>query len=177
MRFLILVILFTIPFVFTSSAKDGQVVTVIKSATLEQTARKAENEKIIDISVKHVEAADGNLGIGVLHRPIMKSEGPITAILHHKQSEIYRIMAGSGTLATSNSMSEIRTLDPDGFTVKNLTGPSDFGKIVTIENSQHVTKGDIVIIPAGIAHGFSEITEAIDYMVVRIDPDKLVALK
>jgi len=177
MRFLIAFTLLTISFVFTASAKDGQVVTVIKSSTLEETARKAENEKIIDIAVKHVEAANGNLGIGVLHRPIMKSEGPITAILHHKQSEIYRIMAGSGTLATSNSMTDVRTLDPDGFTVQNLTGPSGFGKIITPENSQLVTKGDIVIIPAGIAHGFSEITEAIDYMVVRIDPDKLVALK
>lgn len=160
-----------------ANANDAQVVTVIKSATLEETARKAESEKIIDISVKHVEVADGNVGIGVLHRPVMKSDGPITAILHHNQSEVYRIMAGAGTLATSSSMIDIKPLDPEGFTVLNLTGPSDFGKIINVENSQHITKGDIVIIPAGIAHGFSEITEAIDYMVVRIDPDKLVALK
>ncbi len=38
-------------------------------------------------------------------------------------------------------------------------------------------EGDVVIIPAGVAHGFSEITEAITYMVVRVDPEKLVALK
>ena len=33
------------------------------------------------------------------------------------------------------------------------------------------------IIPAGVAHGFSEITAPITYMVVRIDPERLVALK
>lgn len=164
-------------FSISAAAQEKKVITVIKSETLEETARKAEREKTIDITVKHVKDGDANVGIGVLHRPVMKSDGPITAILHHNQTEVYRIMAGQGTLAISSSMVDVKPLDPEGFTVKNLTGPSDFGKIINIENSQPVTKGDIVIIPAGIAHGFSEITEAIDYMVVRIDPDKLVALK
>ena len=162
---------------FSAFAQDTKVITVIKSETLEETARNAEREKIIDITVKHVVDGDSHVGIGVLHRPIMKSKGGITAILHHNQTEVYRIMAGSGTLAISESMLDITPLDPEGFTVKNLTGPSDFGKIIDVKQSQHVKKGDIVIIPAGIAHGFSEITEAIDYMVVRIDPEKLVALK
>lgn len=164
-------------FSISATAQEKKVITVIKSETLEETARKAEREKTIDITVKHVKDGDANVGIGVLHRPVMKSDGPITAILHHNQTEVYRIMAGQGTLAISSSMVDVKPLDPEGFTVKNLTGSSDFGKIINIENSQPVTKGDIVIIPAGIAHGFSEITEAIDYMVVRIDPDKLVALK
>ncbi len=156
---------------------NAQYATVVTAETLEETARHAEREKIIDITVRHVEDGDARVGIGVLHRPVMKSDGPITAILHHNQTEVYRIMKGKGVLATSASMTDIRPLDPEGFTVKNLTGPSDFGKIVTPEQSQAVKEGDIVIIPAGIAHGFSEITEAIDYMVVRIDPDKMVALK
>jgi quercetin dioxygenase-like cupin family protein len=49
--------------------------------------------------------------------------------------------------------------------------------IVDIENSQPIAAGDIVIVPAGVAHGFSEISEAITYMVVRVDPERLVALK
>lgn len=174
MRLLIAFMLILLPSAMTASAQE---ITVIKAATLEQTARKAEREKIIDITVKHVKDGDQNVGIGVLHRPVMKAEGPIGAIMHHKQTEVYRIMAGSGTLATSSAMTDIRPLDPSGFTVLNLTGPSDLGRIVDVEKSQYVTTGDIVIIPAGIAHGFSEITEAIDYMVVRIDPEKLVNLK
>jgi quercetin dioxygenase-like cupin family protein len=43
--------------------------------------------------------------------------------------------------------------------------------------SQVISPGDIVFIPAGVAHGFSEITEAITYIVYRIDPDQLVELK
>ena len=149
-----------------ASAQDTNVITVIKSKTLEQTAREAERKKIIDITVKHVVDGEQHVGIGVLHRPVMKSEGSVSAILHHNQTEVYRIMAGAGTLVISESMTNIRPLDPEGFTVKNLTGPSDFGEIIDIKQSQYLKKGDIVIIPAGIAHGFSEITEAIDYMVV-----------
>jgi mannose-6-phosphate isomerase-like protein (cupin superfamily) len=177
MRILTVAAIIFLPLSATISAQENNNITLIKAATLEQTARKAENEKVIDITVRHVKDGDSQVGIGVLHRPIMKSDGPITAIMHHNQSEVYRIMAGSGTLATSSTMENIKPLDPTGFTVLNLTGPSDFGKIMNVENSQIVSTGDIVIIPAGIAHGFSEITEAIDYTVVRIDPDNHVALK
>jgi len=177
MKYILTAILCLQAFVINSFAQEKNGVTYINSETLEDTARKAESEKIIDITVKHVKDGDAQVGIGVLHRPVMESSGPVNAILHHNQTEVYRIMAGEGTLVTSSSMTEIRPLDPEGYTVLNLTGPSDFGKIVNVENSRLLETGDIVIIPAGVAHGFSEITEAIDYMVVRIDPDKLVALK
>ena len=86
-------------------------------------------------------------------------------------------MSGSGTLVTSAGMSDSSPLDPEGYVVSNLTGPSDTGIITDIEHSQLIDERDVVIIPAGVAHGFSEITEAITYMVVRVDPEKLVALK
>ena len=84
---------------------------------------------------------------------------------------------GSGTLVTSSTMTAAEPIDPDGYVVTNLTGPSDTGVIETIEGSQLIGEGDIVIIPAGVAHGFSEITSPITYMVVRVDPERLVALK
>lgn len=43
--------------------------------------------------------------------------------------------------------------------------------------SRDIGPGDMVIIPTNSPHGFSEITEAITYIVVRVDPDQLVALK
>ncbi len=130
-----------------------------------------------DQAIRHVESAEGNLGVGVVHRPVIEEAGPIRAIQHHKQSEVYRVMSGSGTLVTSTSMKDSTPLDPDGYVVTSLTGPSDRGIIENVENSQLIGEGDIVIIPAGVAHGFSEITEPITYMVVRVDPEKLVELK
>ncbi len=156
---------------------DFKVVTIISSDTLEAAKDAAPADRVSDQPIKHVESAEGNLGIGVVHRPVIEAGGPIRAIQHHRQSEVYRVMGGSGTLVTSANMSDSSPLDPEGYVVTNLTGPSDTGIITDIEHSQLIGEGDVVIIPAGVAHGFSEITEAITYMVVRVDPEKLVALK
>jgi quercetin dioxygenase-like cupin family protein len=42
----------------------------------------------------------------------------------------------------------------------------------------HVLKaGDVIIIPAGTGHWFTKIDDHITYVMVRIDPDKVVPLK
>jgi mannose-6-phosphate isomerase-like protein (cupin superfamily) len=152
-------------------------VTVLTAEALENAMVDAPLDRISDQPLTHVESAEGRLGIGVVHRPVIEAGSPIRGIRHHNQSEVYRVMAGSGTLVTSKSMLEADELPADGFVVKNLTGPSDIGVIVDGEHSRTIGEGDIVIIPAGLAHGFSEITEEITYMVVRVDPERLVALK
>lgn len=156
---------------------DYKVATIIKAATLDAAKAVAPTDRVSDQPLSHVESADGRLGIGVVHRPVIEKGGPVEGIQHHNQSEVYRVMAGSGTLVTSASMTDTTKLDPGGRVVRKLTGPSDIGIIRNIENSELISEGDIVIIPAGVAHGFSEITEAITYMVVRVDPERLVALK
>lgn len=156
---------------------DFRVVTVIAAETLQEAGSAAPADRVSDQAIRHVESAAGNLGIGVVHRPAIDAGGPVHAIRHHKQSEVYRVMSGSGTLVTSVSMRDSAPLDPEGYIVRTLTGPSDRGLIEDIDSSQLIGEGDVVIIPAGVAHGFSEITQPITYMVVRIDPEKLVELK
>jgi mannose-6-phosphate isomerase-like protein (cupin superfamily) len=156
---------------------DYKVATVISADTLELAKAGAPADRVSDQPMSHVESAEGRLGVGVVHRPVIEAGGPVAAIQHHKQSEVYRVMSGSGTLVTGATLSQPVPIDADGYVVQNLTGPSDLGVIEVPENSQLIREGDVVIIPAGLAHGFSEITEAITYMVVRIDPERLVALK
>ena len=154
-----------------------KVATVITTDTLAETAAAAPTDRVSDQPVVHVESAEGRLGVGIVHRPVIAPGGPIRAIQHHNQSEVYRVMAGAGILVTSSAMSESQALDPDGYVVQSLTGPSDTGIIDDATDAQPIKAGDIVIIPAGVAHGFSEISEPITYMVVRVDPERLVALK
>ena len=151
--------------------------TILTADALDTAMAEAPADQVSDQPMTHVESTEGRLGVGVVHRPLIAAGGPINGIRHHKQSEVYRVMAGSGTLVTSKSMTERNELPADGYVVTNLTGPSDVGVIVDVESSQVIGEGDIVIIPAGLAHGFSEITEVITYMVVRVDPERLVALK
>jgi quercetin dioxygenase-like cupin family protein len=37
--------------------------------------------------------------------------------------------------------------------------------------------GDVIVIPAGVGHWFTRIDDHIEYLMVRIDPDKVAPLK
>ena len=152
---------------------QGTAATYISAEDVAATIAAAPDGRVSDQQIRHIDAGDLRLGIGVVSRP---STTTMSAIQHHKQAEVYRVVSGYGTLVTSRTMGNARALDPEGRTVLELTGPSSFG---TIEGgmSQKIGPGDFVIIPAGVAHGFSEITEPITYVVIRIDPDQLVKLK
>ena len=68
-------------------------------------------------------------------------------------------------------------MNPMGATVRQLTGPSSFGTGIEGGESRRVVAGDMVIVPAGVPHGFSRIEEAITYLVIRVDPEQVVELK
>lgn len=159
------------------AAKDStKVATHIGAADVLATIEAAPDGRVSDQQIRHIDAGDGYLGVGVVQRPTKAAGTGLVGIQHHKQSEVYRVVSGSGTLVTSSTMADATPLDPDGQVVLTLTGPSSRG---TIEGGQRrkISAGDIVLIPAGVAHGFSEITETITYLVVRIDPEGLVKLK
>ena len=157
----------------TTPSTQEMAATYISAGDVAATIAAAPEGRVSDQQIRHVDAGNMNLGVGVVSRPRTTTMG---AIQHHKQAEVYRVVSGSGTLVTSVSLENSRPLDPEGRTVLELTGPSSFGTIVGGE-SRNIGPGDIVIIPAGVAHGFSEITEPITYIVIRIDPDQLVKLK
>ena len=120
---------------------DFKMATVIGEETLLTTAAAAPDDRVSDQPVVHVESAEGRLGIGIVHRPVIAPGGPIRAIQHHNQSEVYRVMAGAGILVTSGTMAESVALDSDGYVVKSLTGPSDTGvKRTDSEGNQLVLK-------------------------------------
>ena len=154
-------------------SQQAPTATYITAADLEATIANAPEGRVSDQQIQHIDAGGHNVGVGIVQRPPTTR---LSAIQHHNQTEVYRIVSGRGVLVTGVAMTDSRLLDPEGVVVRTLTGPSSMG---TIDggSSQAVAPGDIVIIPAGVAHGFSEITETITYMVVRVDPDQLVELK
>lgn len=145
----------------------------VTSEELQATVTGAPEGRVSDQQIRMIDAGGMNLGVGVVHRPVTTT---LSAIVHHRQAEIYRVVEGRGILVTSNELAGATELDGEGAVVRTLTGPSAMG---TIEGGtrEPIGPGDVVFIPAGVAHGFSEITEAITYIVYRIDPDQLVELK
>ena len=146
----------------------------IGAADIQATLKKAPAESVTDQAIRTVAVGNLNVGVGVVHR---SAKAPQTSIAHDELTEVYHILAGSGTLVTGGTLNKPERFPADSPTVKDLAGPSMRGAGLEHGVSRTVRAGDVVIIPAGTAHWFSSIDGAIDYEVMRVDPGKLLSLK
>ena len=62
-------------------------------------------------------------------------------------------------------------------TVVLQNGPGNNGSEVRNGMAYNIKAGDVVVIPAGSGHWFTRIDDHIDYLMVRIDPDKVTPTK
>ncbi len=98
-----------------------------------------------------------------------------SGISHDHQTETYIIVSGSGTLVTGGQIAAGRRSAPDSPVTTTLNGPSCSGAIVGEGVVKRVVNvGDIIIIPAGVAHGWVDIADHVDYLTVRPDPDRVL---
>jgi hypothetical protein len=89
-------------------------------------------------------------------------------IAHDQQTEGYLIVSGSGTLVTGGHIVNGRKSAADAEVTKILNGPSCSGTIAGADVVKKIVKtGDIIIIPAGVPHGWSDIPEHVDYLSFR----------
>ena len=95
-------------------------------------------------------------------------------IQHLHQTETYIIVSGAGTLITGGSILNGRMPGPESIVTTTLNGPSCSGAIVGDVQRRDVVVGDIVIIPAGVPHGWANIPRHVDYLSVRPDPDRVL---
>ncbi|HIF24178.1 MAG TPA: cupin domain-containing protein [Gemmatimonadetes bacterium] len=95
-------------------------------------------------------------------------------IQHLHQTETYIIVSGAGTLITGGSILNGRMSGPESVVTTTLNGPSCSGQIVGDVQRRDVVVGDIIIIPAGVPHGWANIPRHVDYLSVRPDPDRVL---
>ncbi len=125
-------------------------------------------------NIRVVDAGGYNVAVGVIHRPQMP---PGVAAVHDKVSEIYHVTDGAGTLVTGGTMVNAKTRPADAISVKLEDGPGESGTAIQGGVTHRIKAGDVVVIPAGVPHWFSEIEGSITYIVVRVDPNRLLAAK
>jgi quercetin dioxygenase-like cupin family protein len=58
-----------------------------------------------------------------------------------------------------------------------LNGPGGNGASIRNGVTHHLRAGDVIVIPAGVGHWFTKIDDHIRYLMIRIDPDKVLPLK
>ena len=89
-------------------------------------------------------------------------------IAHDQQTEGYLIIGGAGTMVTGGHIMNGRRSGPESEVTKVLNGPSCSGTIVGADVVRRDVKvGDIVIIPAGVPHGWANIPDHVDYLSFR----------
>lgn len=96
-------------------------------------------------------------------------------ISHDHQTETYIILSGSGTLVTGGHIVNGRKSAPESDVTRVLNGPSCSGAIAGDDVVKRVVNpGDIIIIPATVPHGWTDIADHVDYLSVRPDPDRVL---
>ena len=97
-----------------------------------------------------------------------------SGISHDAETETYIIVSGGGTLVTGGTIVNGFRSGPESPVTKILNGPSCSGQIVGNVTKRVVVPGDIVIIPFGVPHGWMDISDHVDYLSVRPDPDHIL---
>ena len=95
-------------------------------------------------------------------------------IAHDHQTETYVVVSGAGTLVTGGSILNGNQSAPESGVTTLLNGPSCSGLIVGDVKAIDVKVGDVIIIPAGVPHGWSNIPDHVHYLSVRPDPDRVL---
>jgi hypothetical protein len=95
--------------------------------------------------------------------------GSAGGITHDSQTEGYYIVSGGGTMFTDGYIVNGRhNLSPD------LNGPTCGGMAYDVVKKD-VKPGDIIIVPAGVVHGWLDIPDHVEYLSFRPSPGILTA--
>jgi len=149
----------------------------IPLSELQAYTKKAIAEKLIDQQVRDVEIGKAHIGIGMVHRGKLDKPAANSVAEHDQVSEVYHIIDGSATLVLGADIVDRQRRPATQRTVVEFNGPGNNGSDIRNGVSYNLKPGDVVVIPAGTGHWFTKIDDHIDYLMVRIDPDKVTPLK
>jgi mannose-6-phosphate isomerase-like protein (cupin superfamily) len=94
-----------------------------------------------------------NLSVTIAHR-----DGPGMVEVHDKETDTFYVLGGAATVVTGGTM-----------VGGKVTGPGQQrGTDISGGKEQHVMKGDVMVIPAGVPHWFKDVPSSVDYYVVKV---------
>ncbi len=151
--------------------------TYIPLSELEAYTKKAVQEKLTDQQVRDIEIGKAHVGIGMVYRPRLDKPLPDSVAEHDLVSEVYHVISGSATLVLGADIVNRQRRPATLRTVVEFNGPGNNGSEIRNGVAHQIKAGDVVVIPAGTGHLFTKIDDHINYLMIRIDPDKVTPLK
>jgi mannose-6-phosphate isomerase-like protein (cupin superfamily) len=84
--------------------------------------------------------------------------GPGEVEVHEKETDVIYVIDGQATFVTGGTMIGGKTASPGQL----------LGTDIRNGQSQHLSKGDVIVVPAGTPHWFKEVSQPIGYYVVKV---------
>ena len=83
---------------------------------------------------------------------------PGSVEIHTSDTDVFYILDGSATFVTGGTAVDPKTTAPGEIRAKSITGGTE----------RHLAKGDIIVIPHGIPHQFTQVSGPFLYFVVKV---------
>lgn len=99
-------------------------------------------------------ASGPNYSVGAIHR---SSSG--AAEMHDKQTDVYYVADGEATFVTGGTLMNDKVVSPGQHQGSGISG----GEV------HHLSKGDVVVIPAGVPHWFKAVPHSVSYLLVKAE--------
>jgi len=151
--------------------------TYIPLAELDAYTKKAISEKLIDQQVRDIDIGKAHIGIGVVYRGKLDKPAPNSVAEHDQVSEVYHVISGSATLMLGPDVTNKQRRPATELTVVQFNGPGNNGAEIRGGKTYQLKPGDVVVIPAGTGHWFTKIDDHINYLMIRMDPDKVTPVR
>jgi mannose-6-phosphate isomerase-like protein (cupin superfamily) len=78
--------------------------------------------------------------------------------VHDKETDVLYILEGEATFVTGGKMVDGKVSKPGQWLGSDITGGQ----------TNHIAKGDVFVIPAGVPHWFKEVPKSVSYFVVKV---------
>jgi mannose-6-phosphate isomerase-like protein (cupin superfamily) len=151
--------------------------TYIPLSELDAYTKKAIQQKITDQQVRDIDIGRAHVGVGMVYRSRLDKPAPGSVAEHDLVSEVYHVISGSATLVLGPDILNRQRRPATLQTVIEFNGPGNNGSEIRNGVAHQLKAGDVVVIPAGTGHWFTKIDDHINYLMIRIDPDKVTPLR
>lgn len=135
--------------------------TYVSAAEVDAILKDSIANNTVDQKIKDATIPGGVATVAMLYRTRAETNG----LIHDRVTEIYQIIEGSGTLVTGGALANAAPND----LARVGAGPGKSGEHQGGQ-TRKVGPRDIIIVPAGTPHRFSQLDGAIKYLVYRFEP-------
>jgi mannose-6-phosphate isomerase-like protein (cupin superfamily) len=144
MKFALLLVVFTSALMTSAFAADTPSSGVIQ----------IDNEKVAAMFAK------GGMLLQTNNYKVMAGRrvAPGEVEIHENDTDVFYVTEGSATFVTGGKADNQKTVSPGEIRAPELTGGEE----------HHLKKADVIVIPNGVPHKFTEVNETFLYLVVKV---------